>query len=86
MVGYCFLDEFEKGLREYHIVNEGKYLYIMTLSYDDKIKLKSFLEERYEKIRSYEDKIRFLPSLDTEIKITLDKLIAERIGKILQNN
>lgn len=77
---YCFIEVLENKMLEYHIVQKGSFLYIMTESQDDKLKIMQLLIKR---VNEWHGSVKNLSSKHTEIKLKLDKLMAKTIGEML---
>jgi hypothetical protein len=82
MEGYCFLELMEKNLLDYHIVEKGNLLYIVNFSDGEENNMRKLIQE---KMHKYNETIKFIPARENEIKIKLDKLVAARLGEILNN-
>jgi hypothetical protein len=78
--GYCFLDKVENEFLVFHIVKRKKFLYIVTLSYNEASTIRRIIDKRLE---GFSERIKYIPARDSEVKMILDKLIAARIGEIL---
>ena len=80
ITAFSFLETIYNRLITHYVDAKGFFLYIATTSNEVKSNIRSHIEQKMKRI---DERIKFIPSRENELKILLNALVAARIGETL---